>query len=140
MAVKCGNDHESDLLGYTKSWIEKVNRGGLFPLNDETFYLFIEIEKKVNLLLPQHIIGSNSCKNIGTLLDEILRNKEIQFRWAIEAVNIESEEQSQALLKEIVNLWTAIRGFSIAAVWMETYKEATKETTQKSTGLRKHLS
>ena len=66
--------------------------------------------------------------------------KKFKFRWAIEAVNIESEEQSQALLREIVNLWTTIRGFSIAAVWMETYKEATKETTQKSTGLRKHLS
>ena len=140
MAVKYENDQESDLLGYTKSRIEKVNGGGLFPLNDETFYLFIEIEKEVRSLLPQHIIDSNSCKNIGTLIDEILRNEEIQVCWAIEAVNIESEEQSQALLREIVNLWTTIRGFSIAAIWMETYKEATKETTQKSTGLRKHLS
>ena len=64
------------------------------------------------------------------MIDEILRNEEIQFRLAIEAVNIESEEQSQALLREIVNLWTTIRGFSIAAVWMETYKEATRDNTK----------
>ena len=46
MAVKYENDQESDLLGYTKSWIEKVNRGGLFPLNDETFTYLLRLKRK----------------------------------------------------------------------------------------------
>ena len=29
-----------DFLSYTREWLEKVNRGGLFPLNDETFVFF----------------------------------------------------------------------------------------------------
>ena len=29
--------HDPDLLSYTRLWFETVNRGGLFPLNDETF-------------------------------------------------------------------------------------------------------
>ena len=35
----------SDLLSYTKKRMKDINRGGLFLLNDETFHLFIEIEK-----------------------------------------------------------------------------------------------
>ena len=34
-----------DFLEYTKEWIGKVNRGGLFPLNNQTFTLFVGIEK-----------------------------------------------------------------------------------------------
>ena len=26
---------ETGLLDYTKEWIERINRGGLFPINDE---------------------------------------------------------------------------------------------------------
>jgi coiled-coil and C2 domain-containing protein 1 len=35
MAV--GSEDTSDFLEYTKVWINKVNRGGLFPLNNITF-------------------------------------------------------------------------------------------------------
>ena len=37
MAVE--SEH-SDFLNYTKEWIDKVNHGGLFPLNDMTYYFF----------------------------------------------------------------------------------------------------
>lgn len=39
MAVE--GDNETDLLSYTRKWLDLVNRGGLFPLNDETFQFFI---------------------------------------------------------------------------------------------------
>ena len=39
-----------DFLGYTRKWFDHVNRGGLFPLNEKAFALFIEIEKCVQLL------------------------------------------------------------------------------------------
>ena len=54
MAVTSEDD--SDYLTYTRVWIEKINRGGLFPLNDKTFRLFTEIEKIVRVLLPKHIV------------------------------------------------------------------------------------
>ena len=34
----------SNVLEYTSEWLSLVNRGGLFPLNDDTFTLFVEIE------------------------------------------------------------------------------------------------
>ena len=90
-----------DILSYG---LKRLTEEDYFHLMTKPFTYLLRLKREVCLLLPQHIIDSNSCKNIGTLIDEILRNKEIQFRWAIEAVNIESEEQSQALLREIVNL------------------------------------
>ena len=30
---------ESSIHNYTTKWIEKVNRGGLFPANDDSFWL-----------------------------------------------------------------------------------------------------
>ena len=39
----------SDVLSYTRKWMEMVNRGGLFPINENSFHLFIEIEKCVRI-------------------------------------------------------------------------------------------
>ena len=53
MAVEGEGD---DVLAYTKIWLEKVNRGGLFPLSDEAFCFFVEIELCVRTYLPQHML------------------------------------------------------------------------------------
>ena len=44
------------------------------------------------------------------------------------------------ILQEIVMLWVTIRGFAVAASWLEHYKEEARTTTKKSRGLRKKLS
>ena len=130
---------ESDLLSYTKAWLDRVNRGGLFPLNDETFCLFIDIEKSVRVLLPKHI-ASSSSDSVDSIVERTLSNDSIQFHWTLISQDMDSEEESQELLREVVSKWVTIRGFAIASMWMEVYKQACKETTAKSTGLRKHLS
>ena len=48
----CGDNDTDDILAYTKTWIDKVNRGGLFPLNNDSFRLFVCIEQEVKHLLP----------------------------------------------------------------------------------------
>ena len=50
MATNSDDDHE-DLVTYTKEWIGKVNRGGLFPLNNLAYIFFIAVEKEVKVLL-----------------------------------------------------------------------------------------
>ena len=70
---------EEDMLEYTRKWFEQVNRGGLFPLNDSTFSLFVEIEKCVRFVLPQHIIRGDSDKATfrKSVLDVIVRNEDV---------------------------------------------------------------
>ena len=139
MAVVGEND-DLDFLGYTKTWFDKVNRGGLFPLNDETFNLFTAVETIVRIFLPTHARnGDLLSEGLKDLVDRAIEDSDVQFHWTIIVRELELEEAVE-LLEELVRLWVTVRGFSLAATWMETYKQATKKQVSKSTGLRKHLS
>ena len=50
-----------------------------------------------------------------------------------------SEECAQELLKVMVELLVTIRGFSLAAAYMDEYKISKQENTKGKKGLRKEL-
>lgn len=131
-----------DVLVYTRNWMEKVNRGGLYPLNDDAFSLFAYIEKCVRDLLPRHLLKSDSDKESfqQNVHLKVLQDDNVVFHWTLLSQDITSPEDSEILLKEIIKLWITIRGYAIAATWMEVYKGKQKKNTQKSTGLRKSIS
>ncbi len=52
---------------------------------------------------------------------------------------MEKKEDADWLLREIVKLFVTIRGFAMAASWMEDYKNEQKKCTSKSVELRKQL-
>ena len=133
----------SDFIDYTKEWMSKVNRGGLFPLNDMTFLLFVEIEKQTRLLLPDQLIQQSSTSDElkENVIEKIKSNDDVQWQWTLISQCIDSEDDAIWLLNEIVKLYVTIRGFSIAATWMEVYKKQVKKRgTKKTVGLRKQLS
>lgn len=131
----------SDVLLYTRKWLDQVNRGGLFPLNDSTFTFFVAIEKQVRNLLPSHVIRPSDKEAFKTaVIDKVVQDEDVQFHWALINQDIDKPEDAEVLLIEIVKLWVTIRGFSLAASWMEEYKKSNKKNTQKSTGLRKSIS
>ena len=131
-----------DMLTYTRHWFDLVNRGGLYPINDVTVSLFTNIEICVRALLPRHVITCNSDKETfkANVHDEVFKNEEVQFHWTLLSQDIVSPEDAETLLQEIISLWVTIRGYSLAASWMEIYKSNEKKNTQKSTGLRKSIS
>ena len=51
-----------------------------------------------------------------------MENEEVLFHWSMIAVDID-EEHTNELPQEIVMLWVTIRGFAVAASWLEHYKE-----------------
>ena len=51
---------EISIHNYTTKWIEKVNRGGLFPVNDDSFCFFLALESMVSRLLCTTYNTSNS--------------------------------------------------------------------------------
>lgn len=74
------------------------------------------------------------------VIKRISDNEEVQFHWCLISQLIVSYEDQQILLKDIVTLYITVRGFSIAARWLEDYKKMSKKSTYTSTGLRKSLS
>ena len=137
MAVEGSSDEGSvdSYLYYTKDWIGRVNRGGLFRVNDQAYTFFVGLEMKVR----QHLAflfnaETTDCKQ--TVIDNIRQDEDILFSWTITA-DIDDENLSHELLSHVINLWLTIRGFSAAGAWMEYYKQC-KEIRTKG-GLRKGL-
>jgi len=132
----------SDVLTYTTKWLEQVNRGGLFPLSNNSFSFFVEVEKIIRVLLPKHIVQTENDKSTfqKLILDKIIKSDEVQFYWALLSQDINDQQNSEDLLTEIVTLWVTIRGFSLVASWMEAYKRNKQKTTKKATSLRKSIS
>ena len=132
---------EDDFEAYTRKWFDQVNRGGLFPLNQTALIFFVEVEKCVRSLLPKHVLGkSDKATFKDVIIKAVVQNEHVQFHWALLSQDIDDPHNGEVLLVEIVKLWVTIRGFSLAASWMEDYKKSTCKTTEKSTGLRKSIS
>ena len=127
---------DSTYYDYTKKWIESVNRGGLFLVNDITLSFFKSVELKIQELLPNHLSSSGEKK---FLIDTILSDPEVQFNWCMLATDITKEEDALELLYVIIECWVTMRGFALTSMWLEEYKRATAKNLKKRKGLRTEL-
>ena len=134
----------SSFLDYTREWVDKVNRGGLFYVSDYAYNLFAAIEIAMQVGLTSHIQVSyqlsaeESKKRKKEIIEGVMGNDDVLFHWNNLAVDIINKQNSMELLGHIVQLWLTIRGFSISKAWMDKYKvQAQAETAKKS--LRKEL-
>ncbi len=69
------------------------------------------------------------------IIDEVIDDLDVRSSIAVELDN----DIAQLLLKEIVQLWLNIRGFSAAGSFVERFKQCQEKSTQKTVGLRKGL-
>ena len=107
----------SSFLDYTRLWIDKVNRGGLFYVSDNAYNLFVAIEIAMQVSLTKHIKcsyklsaeESRSKKKI--IVDSVIRNDDVLFHWYIIAIDINNEQEGLQLLEHIIELWLTIRGY-----------------------------
>ena len=108
MAVECeGTVH--DFLSYTREWIDRVNRGGLFPLNDMTYIFFVSVEKEVRAILPTHMTKETDKEAFQeVVINQIVESDEVQFNWTLVSQCIVSEEDAIELLRDKVSLWVTI--------------------------------
>ena len=117
-----------------------MNRGDLFEVNDTTFSLFREIElgmrDRLSAILESSSVEADQKDRLVKLVCE---DDDVQFYWSMLSVDIDTEHNASLLLKEIVELWLTIRGFSIAGQWLEIYKNNKALTTKKSKSLHKTL-
>ena len=100
-----------------------INRGGC----EQRKFLFKHI----------HSICGQS-PNLDRITTAILDNEDVLFLWSMLSADW-AEDSADALLQMLVNQWVKIRGFSCASAWLEEFKVSQKKTTQKTKGIRKHL-
>ena len=79
----------------------------------------------------------NQTKKIN--LSKQHEDTDVQFYQLLLSTDLETSDLTEELLRDIIELWLNIRGFSIARQWMEVYKQNKSKTTKKSKSLRKAL-
>ena len=139
MTEEKGEDVE--FLQYTKLWIEQVNRGGLFRVNNDTYLVFRAMELASRQVLSvEHVSSHPSLQIQQEMQKSIMNDPSVTAHWnylLTKVVDLDTDE-SDELLGEVVDKWVKIRGHSFASGWVEQYQIATKQSTKKK-GLRKSL-
>ena len=107
---------ETNFLRYTRAWLEQINRGGLFEVNDTAYMLFKEIEVHLQSNLQKHLQPTPKYNDTKEkFLSPFVVGRNVQFKLS---VDIHDEKRSQNLLVEIVELWLSLRGHSIVGQWL----------------------
>ena len=132
-----GSSADVDFLQYTKLWVEKVSRGGLFSINNDSYLLFRAMELTVRQVLDIKKISLQPTVQLGkNIIEKIMNDPGVMAHWSCllsQSVVLESD-----LLQQIADKWVSIRGHSFAGTFIEQYQIAAKKST-KQKALRKTL-
>ena len=88
--------------------------------------------------MRKHISLEKLSDMTPELRKELKETESVQFIWSLISADWDDNSCSQ-ILDSMVADWIKIRGFSLAGAWVEKYKAANKNTTQKSKSVRKQL-
>ena len=129
---ECDDVEVDDFLSYTKEWITRIDRGGLFRVSDEAFLLFRGME----MVLRSYLNGNTRCINKSNAIAKIFSSEQVASCWSL--ICFLESDTSDKLLLQLTELWVTIRGFSYVSNLVEQYKKNTTTKTGKK-GLRKTL-
>ena len=87
---------------YTKIWVNLVDCGGLFKVNDGTYSFFLELELSMYPLLRASFESRISYQKDG-VLKHILDDEDVLFAWALLCIHLDDASSNQ--LWQLMNLW-----------------------------------
>ena len=129
---------KASFLQYTRVWLEKTDRGGLYHITDSCFELFYEIEQTV-----YDKLNANFKSKEKVALEDIeqaaYNDSDVSRLWhvCISSLDVTVKESDEILLS-IIHEWTTLRGHTLTSKYMEDYKNS-KERLKKKKGIRREL-
>lgn len=138
---------ELSLLEYTKTWVDVVNRGGLFQIND-SFYVFIEKVEVVCRSLINLDLMTNYCgQDIqSVLLKKMESSNMLEDAWyALTRNSLSHHKLSESIRRKIYCKWINIRAHSFIQCWLQInklkmMKQGKRHVEKSQPALRKTLS
>ena len=107
-------------------------------MNPSAFTLFKCIQSVTYTHLQPMLEGDQPEDN-AVIAAAVCSNEHLQFLWATVSLDIATERDSQALLKEMVDLWIKIRGHAMTSMIVELYKRQKAKNTKGAKGIWKQL-
>lgn len=130
---------EFDEADESTAWIDLIDRGGLFKVNDRVYSFFVSIELVVRRYFQLKKATEMQAGMKDTLVASMLQDDYVELQWSM--ISVELDEKNRCtLMSMLINHWINIRGFSFAGSYVEIYKQANKKALQKSKALRTKLS
>lgn len=121
-----------EFLNYTREWTTKINRGGLFLVNDE-FYIFIRrVENVARKILNKTLMISYAGEDLRKILMEKFSESHlVDISWNSLTKSLENRELCQTLKRMVLNKWVNIRANSFVKAWVNLAKLTHFETQKK---------
>ena len=119
---------ESSFLDYTKDWVQRTNRGGLFQVK----------EMSTRDLLTSALLSSADGKGskMNAIVHTACEDAFVRGCWASLTDKVDFEN-SRLLLEDIINLWLTIRGYCLDK--RDPSRKAVSKLLMKSIGERDYL-
>ena len=133
LLMECAGDEVNEEAG-TEMWLNIVDRGGLWHVNDLTYGLFTIMEE----VTRQYFSKSERATTVKVIQDSLLKSNDLLFQWSLIAAGSDDDVASIVLF-EIVKLYITLRGYAFTKSCMEQYKQAKRKPIQKSRTLRSNL-
>ena len=136
LVLYLGDMNSSDKSGDEEDWINAINCGGLWQINDDVFQTFLTMEELVreDLCLDKCTFDTHKDK----IIEKVATNADVLHLWSF-CVPDADKSVSHTLLRKVVELYVNIRGFAFASSCVALYKQANKKTLSKSKALRTEL-
>ncbi|XP_071854441.1 uncharacterized protein [Apostichopus japonicus] len=128
-------------VAYTKVWLEKQNRGGLFVVKDNVYLFFKAMELIVRASLQQDNIALFQHLNIQIgLLNNIYERGKVTQKWELTSKPL-TLERREKLFQEVVKNFLKMRCEAFVKVYIMIRKQKEREVSKKGEkSLRKELS
>ena len=127
-------------LEYTNTWINEVNRGGLFQVRDDVFIMFRHMEQTCKQFLTDYKLKSSETNVRATLENAIDCSTAFNIAWDVVTQGVENTVAKQHLKERIIQAYVNIRCRSFCRAFMNLKKKSNPSTSQTGEkALRKKL-
>ena len=102
--------------GTNEEWINLVDRGGLWHVQENTFHFFCALEEEVQIQLKQLAQAAHAARK--KMLQAIAANEDVQFYWLIVTADFEDDddETKSILLLMISELYLTCEDFHLPTI------------------------
>ena len=129
------NGGDKDDAENTDEWVRAVNRGGLWKVTDKAYQLLLIMENELRNKFRLHSVSDESRRE---MVESLLTNDDLLFQWCFCATDLQ-QDTTNALLKQIVELFLTVHGHGFASSLLEVYKNINKKHLSKKKALRTQL-
>lgn len=133
--------NEKSFLEFSKSWIDRVNRGGLFLVNDDFFIFIRRIENVARSVLNSNLISNYKGEDLrDVLMNKLKKSELVDIGWESLTKKLQCDETKQLLKEIILRKWVGIRAKSFMKCWIRLLHRKKQNISEKSEpSLRKTL-